>query len=502
MIQPAPSAPGLVGRLNSPGSLQPDPRGARLLPLQGCIPASPGETLCHAARRLVDSSFLQIGSLVLAGLLAPGALAAEPTREDQVRAELERQLRAMVPESPAEVQLLFEGFKPEDGYRLVETDFLLDGEPLAVPAIEELNAKGVHRLAVLKVEPGEHTLVSRVTYTNGSWSLFSETNGFLWKITASVGFQTQRGLRVLVKASPSVVPNAPDPRLKLKLTHAVTAEMIQPPQDEPVVATAPPPVKNTSVDAGTAAKSPPDAGSPVKVAQLPPPDAGVKPPATVVSVTPPVERTPVALSRLRLQVTSKKPTSATAFVRGAGEPVKLTVPTAPGRKPPELPLSAGAYTVDLIADGFLAQTRQVELASGADASVAFALVPAPKAAQAAKVQEDRVELPRPLSFDEKKPMPVKASLAGLDLLVDLLVREPKARLRVEGHTDSREVPEPARQSLSDARARAVADLLVRAGLAPSRVEAVGLGDRSPKAPNLIPRGRELNRRVELVLLRR
>nr|WP_216627764.1 OmpA family protein [Corallococcus exercitus] len=448
--------------------------------------------MCHAAWRLVDSSFLKIGSLLLAGLLAPGALAAETTREEQVRAELERQLRDMVPESPSEVQVLFAGFKPEDGYRLVETDFLLDGEPLAVPSLEELNAPGVHRLANLKVEPGEHTLVSRVTYTNGSWSLFSETNGFLWKITASVGFQTQRGLRVVVKASPAVVPNAPDPRLKLKLTHAVTAEMIQPLKDEPTVATAPPPVK----------PSPVDAGAPVKVVQpTPAPDAGVKPTTTVVSVTPPVERTPVAPSRLRLEVTSKKPTKATAFVRGNGEPLKLTLATAKGRKPQDVPLSAGAYTVDLIADGFLAQTRQVELNAGAEASLAFALVPAPKAAKAAKVQEGRIELPEPLSFDEKKPVPTKTALAGLDLAVDLLVRDPKARLRIEGHTDSKEVPEPARQSLSDARARAVADMLIRAGVAPSRVEAVGLGDRSPKAPNLIPRGRELNRRVELVLLR-
>jgi OmpA-OmpF porin, OOP family len=430
----------------------------------------------------VASSFLHIGTLVLASLVAPGALAADPTREDQVRAELERQLRDMVPESPSEVLIQFEGFKPEEGYRLVETDFLLDGEPLAVPSIEELNKTGVHRLVAMKVEPGEHTLVSRVTYTNGSWSLFSETNGFLWKITASVGFQTQRGLRVIVNASPKVVPNAPDPRLKLKLTHAVTAEMLKPPQDEPAVVTAPPP-----------AKPPPVAVTPPLV-----PDTGVKPPpTTVVSVTPPVERPPIAPSRLRLQVTSKKPTTATAFVRGTGEPVKLTVP---GKKPQEVPLAAGAYTVDLIAEGFLAQTRQVELAAGSDASLAFALVPAPKKAQAAKVTEDRVELPRTLSFEEKKPLPAKAAMAGLDLVVDLLVRDPKARLRVEGHTDTQEVPEPARQGLSDVRARAVADMLVRAGVAPSRVEAVGMGDRSPKAPNLIPRGRELNRRVELVLL--
>lgn len=456
-----------------------------------CI--TPGH-LVPCCVRPVDSSFLKFGSLVLTGLLAPSAFAAEPTREELVRAELERQLRDMVPESPAEVQVLFAGFKPEDGYRLVETDFLLDGEPLAVPSLDELNAPGVHRLANLKVEPGEHTLVSRVTYTNGSWSLFSETNGFLWKITASVGFQTQRGLRVVVKASPSVVPNAPDPRLKLKLTHAVTAEMIQPLKDEPVVVAAPPPVKPPV--------APVDAGAPVQVAQpAAVPDAGVKPSTTVVSVTPPVDRGFVAPSRLRLQVTSNKPTSATAFVRGPGEPLKLTVPTAKGKKPQDVALSAGAYTVDLIADGFLAQTRQVELSAGADASLAFALVPAPKAAKAAKVQEGRIELPEPLSFDEKKPVPTKSTLAGLDLAVDLLVRDPKARLRVEGHTDAREVPEPARQSLSDARARAVADMLIRAGVAPSRVEAVGLGDRSPKAPNLIPRGRELNRRVELVLLR-
>ena len=55
--------------------------------------------------------------------------------------------------------------------------------------------------------------------------------------------------------------------------------------------------------------------------------------------------------------------------------------------------------------------------------------------------------------------------------------------------------------MSEARAKAVAEALARSGVDPSRIETAGLGDTRPKAPNLIPRGRELNRRVEFVLLR-
>ncbi|MBU8894703.1 cell envelope biogenesis protein OmpA [Corallococcus sp. H22C18031201] len=430
------------------------------------MPASsrrPDVPCCQAA--VTPSSFKALLVLLL-GLLASVARAAEPTREDAVREELERQLREMVPESPTEVVLSFEGFAPEEGYKVVETDFVLDGKPLAVPSVEELNAAGPHRLAVVKVEPGEHTLVSRVSLANDSWSLFSATNGFLWKLTASVGFQSQRGLRVVVKVVPAVVPNAPDPRLKLKLGHQVTAEMMKPVQE----------VSQADLH--------PDAGTPKPRAQAP--------------VTPPA---PTARpGRLVFKVTAKKkPVPATVFVRGAASPTKVAV-DGKARKPSDVAVAAGTYSVDVVAQGFLAQTRRVQLAAGAESSLAFSLVPQPKPAQRATVKGNHVELPTPMGFPEQKPAPDKASLATVDLVVDVLVRESGARLRIEGHTDGQEVPAAARKGLSEARAKAIAELLARAGVDPARVETAGLGDSRPKAPNLIPRGRQLNRRVELVLL--
>ena len=44
------------------------------------------------------------------------------------------------------------------------------------------------------------------------------------------------------------------------------------------------------------------------------------------------------------------------------------------------------------------------------------------------------------------------------------------------------------------------ELLVNAGLEPSRLEPEGLADSRPKAPNFTARGRELNQRVELLVL--
>ena len=48
--------------------------------------------------------------------------------------------------------------------------------------------------------------------------------------------------------------------------------------------------------------------------------------------------------------------------------------------------------------------------------------------------------------------------------------------------------------------RPVADYLVGQGIDPSRIESAGYGDNRPVAPNLTARGRELNRRVEFLIL--
>lgn len=73
----------------------------------------------------------------------------------------------------------------------------------------------------------------------------------------------------------------------------------------------------------------------------------------------------------------------------------------------------------------------------------------------------------------------------------------KTRFRLEGHTDS---TGNASENLllSRARASAVVDLLVKNGVAKSRLDAVGLGSNQPLPGK--PSTAEENRRVEAVLL--
>ncbi|AGC44969.1 OmpA family protein [Myxococcus stipitatus DSM 14675] len=449
----------------------------------------------------VASSSVQALWLALLALSSGAtALAAEPsTVEQRAREDLDRQLQALVKTPPPEVVITYEGL-PGAGtsraYKLLEVDFLLNGQPLAVPGLDVLSGPGVHRLAALKVDEGSYTLVSRVTYTNDAWNLFSEESGFLWKMTASVTFQAQKGLRMRVRVLPAINPTAPDPRLKLKLSHDVSAEMTAPLADATLLA--------ETTDAGSAPVAkvtpPPVTPPPVTPPPVTPPPVAVTPPVAAGRDAP--EQGPVAPGRLSLRVlVGKKPVAATAFVRGKGAPQRVLLEKG-ARGPSQVMVPPGEYTVDVMAKGFLAQTRQVKVTREKESSVSFVLAKAPaKKAQQAQVKNERVELPKLPRFAEKQAAPRKGSTTAMALLVDMLVRDESLRLKLEGHTDNREVPASARQSLSEARARAVADVLVRAGLSPSRIESAGLGDTRPKAPNLIPRGRELNRRVDIVLVR-
>lgn len=79
---------------------------------------------------------------------------------------------------------------------------------------------------------------------------------------------------------------------------------------------------------------------------------------------------------------------------------------------------------------------------------------------------------------------------------DVFEKYPKQSIVVEGHADS--VGSDAyNQTLSEKRADAVRDYLVREGTASSRIRAVGFGESRPKASNETAEGRQLNRRVEI-----
>lgn len=83
--------------------------------------------------------------------------------------------------------------------------------------------------------------------------------------------------------------------------------------------------------------------------------------------------------------------------------------------------------------------------------------------------------------------------------VGLVLKEyEKTLIDVVGHTDSTGTLE-YNLSLSEKRARSVGDYLVGQGVTAGRIVAQGMGPRYPVASNDTPEGRQLNRRVELVL---
>jgi outer membrane protein OmpA-like peptidoglycan-associated protein len=80
----------------------------------------------------------------------------------------------------------------------------------------------------------------------------------------------------------------------------------------------------------------------------------------------------------------------------------------------------------------------------------------------------------------------------------ILAAHPTLRLEIEGHTDS--VGSDAfNQTLSERRAEAVRNYLIHQGVPEASTTAEGFGKSRPVASNDSPEGRQLNRRVELVV---
>ena len=86
----------------------------------------------------------------------------------------------------------------------------------------------------------------------------------------------------------------------------------------------------------------------------------------------------------------------------------------------------------------------------------------------------------------------------LQRITDFLSENPDRNVLIEGHTDATG-PASYNQQLSMQRAAAVRDELVSSGVDASRVRASGLGETFPVATNSTEAGRQLNRRVEVVL---
>lgn len=95
----------------------------------------------------------------------------------------------------------------------------------------------------------------------------------------------------------------------------------------------------------------------------------------------------------------------------------------------------------------------------------------------------------------KVPAPENSEAALAHVKAYLEAKPYITKLRIEVHTDAG--GEQA-QKLTDARALAVAQALVKAGVDCKRLIAVGFGDTKPVAPNDTPENKAQNRRTVFV----
>ncbi|MDQ3015388.1 MAG: OmpA family protein, partial [Bacteroidota bacterium] len=132
--------------------------------------------------------------------------------------------------------------------------------------------------------------------------------------------------------------------------------------------------------------------------------------------------------------------------------------------------------------------------------------------QAAKIREDlkgaKVErvgegivitFDSGILFDHDSYALKSTTRENLNELSPTLKKYDDTDLRILGHTDNTGTDD-YNQSLSVKRASSVDNYLVSQGIASSRLSTAGYGETDPIATNETDEGRELNRRVEVVII--
>jgi len=102
-----------------------------------------------------------------------------------------------------------------------------------------------------------------------------------------------------------------------------------------------------------------------------------------------------------------------------------------------------------------------------------------------------------IKFDVAKATIKPESMGTINYVVKMMTEHPELKFSVEGHTDS-DGDTAANQKLSEARAKAVLDAMVKTGISTSRLKSKGHGETKPMSGNDTSEGKAQNRRVEFV----
>ena len=196
-------------------------------------------------------------------------------------------------------------------------------------------------------------------------------------------------------------------------------------------------------------------------------------------------------------VSEKKPVPALLILQG---PTSREVNFDPANEKSSARIEAlpGKYQVKVTAPGYLAQTREVQVSQGVEMALDFDLEVEPQR-KLVVIKANKITILQQVHFATGQSIILPDSYNLLNQVIDTIVRNDIKRVKIEGHTDNKGGKD-ANLSLSEYRAQAVADYFVKNGIERARIEVLGYGGGHPIAPNISPHGRELNRRVEFIIL--
>ncbi len=104
-----------------------------------------------------------------------------------------------------------------------------------------------------------------------------------------------------------------------------------------------------------------------------------------------------------------------------------------------------------------------------------------------------------INFDYNSAKVKPQYMAKIKEVVEFLKANPAYKAEIQGHTDSTG-PASYNKKLSEKRAKAVYNIMVKMGIDPKRLSYIGYGEEHPIASNATPEDRAKNRRVEVHLL--
>lgn len=152
------------------------------------------------------------------------------------------------------------------------------------------------------------------------------------------------------------------------------------------------------------------------------------------------------------------------------------------------------HTMVVNVEGYMSYSSKIHIPYSPEKFEIIEDIPLIKAEKGAKMVLNNI------FFDFDKSTLRPNSFRSLNTLLNFMKRYPEMSIEISGHTDNVGSMK-YNQTLSENRANVVKDYLVRNGISSNRIGAYGRAFRQPIVSNDTNKGRQLNRRTEIKILR-